>query len=242
MTKKQLYIALLIIVALSITAPWIWTDDIKEGLTLATTILSGLCALVTFYIAILLYDRYGVESTAHQKSIEAIDELLAEMQKIHFILGYFPKTEQGEPPHDYIIGLSLRSNKELVIRNISPEDLSSPLYYKQSGMFACVHLVEKAENLIYLPHSVFEAANQLSVFEYSNSDLTRDSRPMMILSANSDRLNADNETLDGISTHIPKTNYSVIQFIDYYFGIRDSIVKWYKDNNVNLDHLNIEYK
>ena len=233
---------MIIILIVSVGASVFLLDNWDQRLTLTTTMLSGLCGLATFYIAILLYDRYGVESTTHQKSVAAIDELLDEMQKIHFILGYFPKAVQGEPPHDYIIGLTLRSNKDLVLKNMSPEDLSSPLYYKRSGMFGCVHLAEKAENLIYLPHSIYDAANKLTVFEYSNSELTKDLRPVTILSANSDRLNADNETLDGTSTYIPKTGYSVIQFIDYYFGVRDSIIKWYKENNVKLDHLNFEYK
>lgn len=86
---------MIIILIVSVGASVFLLDHWDQRLTLTTTMLSGLCGLATFYIAILLYDRYGVESTTHQKSVAAIDELLDEMQKIHFILGYFPKAVQG---------------------------------------------------------------------------------------------------------------------------------------------------
>lgn len=242
MTKKQLYIALLIIVAISIIAPWIWTSDIKEGLTLATTMLSGLCALATFYIAILLYDRYGMNATSNQRAIEDIEQLIAEMQKVNFVLCHYSKTEEGETPNDYIISLSFRSSKESAIENISPEALSSPLYYKKSGMYGCLLLSEKANNLVFLPSTIFQAVNKISVFEYSNTNIAKDLRPVTTLLAHSDKLSANHETLDVESTYIPKTSYSVIQFIDYYFDIRDAIVLWYKENGVDISQLNIEFR
>lgn len=62
------------------------------------------------------------------------------------------------------------------------------------------------------------------------------------LLAHSDKLSANHETFDVESTYIPKTSYSVIQFIDYYFDIRDAIVLWYKENGVDISQLNIEFR
>ena len=71
-----------------------------------------------------------MNATSNQRAIEDIEKLIAEMQKVNFVLCHYSKTEEGKTPNDYIISLSFRSIKESVIENISPEALSSPLYYK----------------------------------------------------------------------------------------------------------------
>ena len=58
-------------------------DGLKEYAVDATTMLSGLCGLATLYIAILLYDRYGVESKAKERTQKAIEETITEMQKVN---------------------------------------------------------------------------------------------------------------------------------------------------------------
>lgn len=240
--KKALYITIVVIAMICVVLPVWLSPDKVSGITLSTTMLSGLCALATFYIAILLYDRYGMNATSNQRAIEDIEKLIAEMQKVNFVLCHYSKTEEGETPNDYIISLSFRSIKESVIENISPEALSSPLYYKQSGMYGCLFLSEKANSLVFLPSTIFQAVDKISVFEYSNTNIAKDLRPVTTLLAHSDKLSANHETLDVESTYIPKTSYSVIQFIDYYFAIRDAIVLWYKENGVDINQLNLEFR
>lgn len=238
--KKFLYGCLIIIIIGSVLASVALTTKLESGLLLTTTILSGLCGLATFYIAILLYDRYGIDAATRQKSMEAIGGLITEMQKVNFVLGYYPEAPKDETPSDFIISLSFRSKKENVIKYISQTDLLSILCYKQSGMYGCTQLAEKASNLVFLPSSIYAATQKLSVFEYSESNQTKDSRPNTVLSAFSDVINADKDSLDASLTFIPKTEYKVCDFIDSYFAIKEAIIQWYKDNDVDIRKLNIE--
>lgn len=238
--KKFLYVCLLVIIVGSVIASVALSLDWESGLLLSATIMSGLCGVATFFIAILLYDRYGIDSATRQKSMEAISSLINEMQRVNFILGYYPETHDGEAPSDFILGLSFRSKKEDVIKYISSSDCLSILCYKYSGMYGCTQLVEKASNLVFLPSPIYSAVKKLTVFEYSESKQTKDSRPVTVLSSFSDVFKADKDSLDADETFIPKTNYKVCDFVDYYFAIKGEIVKWYKENGVDIQKLNIE--
>ena len=201
--------------------------------------LSGLCGLATLYIAILLYDRYGVESKTKERTLAAIEETIAEIQKVQFILCYY-SDDKGGTPTDYIISLSFQGTKERALDLFTPESLSSPLYYKSSGMYGCSQVVNNTQSKVFLPKSIAEAINKLNVFKYEPQTIAKDTRPITTLSASSDKINNLNDSLDGTDTNLPEEQYSVIQFIDAYYGIRDAILEWYKTNNIETSDLNIQ--
>ena len=60
--KTTLKITFWIIFALCLLLPFLANTCLKDYAVIATTMLSGLCGLATLYVAILLYDRYGMES------------------------------------------------------------------------------------------------------------------------------------------------------------------------------------
>lgn len=237
--KTTFKITFWIIFALCLLLPFWANTCLKDYAVTATTMLSGLCGLATLYIAILLYDRYGMESKSKERTIIAIEETIAEFQKVHFILCFYSDKKDEEIPTDYIISLFFQSKKEDVTKYFSPEALSSLLYYKISGMYVCSQLVEIVQSKVFLPKSIAEAANRLSVFEYESQNIDKDTRPITTLTASSDRINNQNDALDGSNVNIPKQQMSVIQFIDAYFGVKEAIIKWYKDNNIDPSDLNL---
>lgn len=214
-------------------------DGLKEYAVDATTMLSGLCGLATLYIAILLYDRYGVESKAKERTQKAIEETITEMQKVNFVLCFFSDSKTDGAYNDYIISLSLQSKKESVTEHFTPETLSSTLFYKNSGMFGCSQLAENICSKVYLPKDISDAVEKLSVFYYNTQTIAKNTRPITVLSASSSNINNLGDTLDGENTCIPEEQYSVIQFIDAYFGVKEAIIDWYCKNNVDISELNL---
>ena len=65
-------------------------------------------------------------------------------------------------------------------------------------------------------------------------------RPLTTICAYSDEINANAETMDGDNCYIPKAELSVVRFLDVYFAIKQSIIDWYKANDIDLNNLNIE--
>ena len=237
--KKVLAIGFWFILALCLLVPLFLCDDLVDYSTKVTTMLSGLCGLATLYIAILLYDRYGVESKTKERTLAAIEETIAEIQKVHFILCYYSDIQAKGTPKDYIISLSFQGTKERALEYFSPESLSEPLYYKSSGMYGCSLVVNNTQSKVFLPKSIAEAVNKLNVFKYESRTIARGTRPITTLSASYDKINNLSDSLDGADTNLPEEQYSVIQFLDAYYGVKDAILKWYEENNIETKDLNI---
>jgi hypothetical protein len=140
--KNSLKWLTVLIVITCIVIPIIDYSGIKDFALTATTMLSGLCGLATLFVAILLYDRYGMESKAKETTLKSIEETIAELQKVDFTLCYYADSKDGSTPENYIIPLSFQSKKERVTEYFTPEDLSSLLYYKGSAMYVCSQLVD----------------------------------------------------------------------------------------------------
>lgn len=238
--KNFLYGCFLIILIACFMMLFVRNKCVVESITTFATLLSGLSAFATLYIAILLYDRYGVKSKAKERTQKAIEEMIAEMQKVHFIFGFYTDVKDNTTPRDYIISMSLQSKKEHVTTYFTPAALSSVLYYKKSGILGCSQLFSNAFSNTFLPKNIADAVKKLAVFEFEPQKYAKDIRPITTLSASSDRINSLNDTLDGADTNIPEQRLSVIQFIDTYLGIKDAIVEWYKSNDIDTEDLNLE--
>lgn len=237
--KTTLKYSFWIIFVLCLLLPYLANTCLKDFAITATTMLSGLCGLATLYIAILLYDRYGVESKTKERELKAIEESIIELQKVHFVLCFYSDSEEGETSNDYIIPLVFQSKKDDITAHITPEGLSSVLYYKTSGMYACSQLAESISSKVFLPKSIAEAVKQLSVYKYEPQNIPKETRPLTALFASSDKFLNSNVSSDDADLNIPELKLSVIGFIDAYFGIKESIVEWYKDNGLDLSKLNL---
>lgn len=147
----------------------------------------------------------------------------------------------NETPSDYVITLSFQSNRKLIEELFTAETLSSTMLYKQSGAFACSQLVEKHDYDVFLPKSIAEKLRKIRVFKYNPCQVSKDARAISILSAYSDKIDNNADTLDAESCCIPEENYSVTQFFDIYFDIREAIFQWYKENGLKIERLNMKF-
>lgn len=239
--KKYLRYGLWAILAFCVLIPIAYNLNFGEYATMVTTMLSGLCSLGTLYIAILLYDRYGVETKTGEQVIEAVNQVIAEFQKVTFILCSYTDAKDEETPTNYIIDLTFQASKDFIIETINDEALSSVLYYKDTGMYGCVQLTQNTLNNVYLPKSIADKIKILYIFKYETNNLESLKKPITTLSAFSDKLSALQDKLDASDTRVPENQYSVIQFIDAYFGVKEAIIKWYKENNIDVERLNLNY-
>ena len=217
-----------------IALPLAFSVSFKDYTINVTTMLSGLCGLITLLVAIRLYDKYGVESKAKERNMKAVEDAIAELQKVDFIINYQAENKDGETPINYVISLTFQSNKEQITKYLSPEALSSLLYYKGSGMYGCLQVSENIRSNLFLPTNIVDAATKLAVFKYEPQNIDTEKRPLTTLSASSVKIRA----LDGPDYNLPEQHLTVIQFIDAYFEIKESILGWYKSQGIETRELN----
>lgn len=245
--RRKLKIAFWGISIISIALPLIsaivaYTTDDKDSFltelssfaTTATTMLSGLCAVATLYIAILLYDRYGVEEKTNSRSIEAINALITDLQKLKFFINF-----KSAATSESFIMLNIKSSQQRIDEYMSAECLSSVLYYRQSAIYACSRFVEKNLDNAYLPKPIADALKAFDVCVYTEVNIHKNTRPLTTISALSPAINAGAGEFDGDNCYSPEPELSVVRFLDSYFTIKQSIIDWYKTNDIDLNKLNI---
>ena len=240
--KRYLIIAFVLLAIASVLLPVVLRTNGEVAIQVIdhiSFILAAVCGLITVVIAIMLYDRYGVGAKAKERIMDAVNDAIEEIQKVDFVLLFNSEGKGKDAPKDYVITLSFQSKKENVTEYLTPEALSSTLYYKYSGMAGCSQLCQRTQSSVFLPKKIVEAVQRLSVFTYEQQDVAEGTRPLTILSAHSDTINNSADTLDGKDTYVPTQALSVVQFVDAYFGVKAAIVEWYKNNGINPTNLNM---
>jgi len=74
----------LIIVLLAVV-PFIVNQQTLTQISLSSSIISSLSSLVTLVIALLLFNRFGIENKLLEKNLETTERLLSELGKIRII-------------------------------------------------------------------------------------------------------------------------------------------------------------
>lgn len=65
--KKAFTIFLVLLIAGLMTALFFMSLEIKDNIRVGANLVSTLASLVTLFIAVLLYSKYGLEKTVHTK-------------------------------------------------------------------------------------------------------------------------------------------------------------------------------
>ena len=82
-----LYIGLFIAIIIAIVLPFIFKDSaesINQTINLSATIISSIAAVLTFIIALFLFNKYGVESPLVEKSTSKVFALLEQIKETTF--------------------------------------------------------------------------------------------------------------------------------------------------------------
>lgn len=211
-------------------------SELESFATTATTMLSGLCSVATLYIAILLYDRFGVEEKTNSRSIEAINALITDLQKLKCVINY-----KSAATSESLIMLNIKSSRQCIDEYMSADCLSSVLYYRKSAIYACSRFVEKNLDNTFLPKPIADALKAFDVCVYTEANIHKNTRPLTTISALSLAINADTGEFDGDNCYSPEPELSVVRFLDAYFAIKQSIIDWYKTNDIDLNKLNINH-
>ncbi len=87
MNRTTLILVAIATVLISIILPFIFkdkTETFNQTLTLTATIISAISAVLTFVIAILLYNKFGIETPLLEKNTSVVIAFLEELKKTRF--------------------------------------------------------------------------------------------------------------------------------------------------------------
>lgn len=197
------------------------TDSINQTLNLSATIVSSLAAVATLSIALLLFNKYGIDSSLIDKNSTKVFELLEQIKAIRFSF----ETKE----HWFNIGMSDPFKNNEFIENYYQEKLIfSETYYNSlrrvfelnDSPFMPTVIVEKIERL--QPYLMSFDVDQGTQGDYYKVLVMGDSK---IPETKFGRFNGE--------------DISLFEFLNILNDINDVVQKWVRSNSSSQVKLNL---
>lgn len=228
MTKNKLYIISAILLVIAIALP-ISISFLKEDALIVidsiSTLIGACCGVITLLIAILLYNKYGIDQSITDKQLKVVFDIVDELKKtVVFALSntssYFARlnfwttdiSELSFGPHSY---------------------LDDTVYFKLSYAHAFNHLYELSQEP-FAPKEISEAIKNIQLYMLSEVKQEYREERYVILFANSDE-NVSNGDVVGKCNNIDMT---LRDYIQNYQKVKDSIKTWLLGHGVDTKNLN----
>lgn len=124
------------------------TNVISNG----TNIITAICSLGTLVLAILLYNKYGIDSKLIEKNTDIVFKLIAEVNKSFFIV-------EGPESNNFLLIVRLNNNN---LNEIFSEYLSQSICFTKE-YFDILDPIISLCNDSFMPPTIVEASKSLSV-------------------------------------------------------------------------------
>ena len=219
--NKKLVVGIIIFTGLLVLSiPFFLDSNANTNLRVGATLISAVASLTTLIIAIILYDRYGIQKSRIEKQTDTL---------ICF-LSLLKDTRLWMHSHESLLQYRPNSNQEAVYERV----YAYKLYFDEAYIDYILLYVNHAYD-INMPKSV---ANKIKVLKpgvlslVDKNNLTTD----FFIVTNHNL--ANRRLMDKAYTY----NETELTFLDYHntwIDIIDEAKKWLTNHQINIDELNI---
>lgn len=230
--KKSYLIAFVGLVVVSVIIPLLLNTSNEDAIHIIdhiSFIIAAVCGIITTIIAILLYDKYGVDKKIVDKNLEVVLQFVDELKKTRIII-----KSEGKSDGRYTMFIDFKF-KELGKQNFLSENRHDKLYFKLDYCYGLNNLFEICMNP-FMPSEICDKFNKISMT--SLSKITEEDKQVDYAVA---LCPSSFHELDDKDNYIGKLNrhdFTVGEFIDDYVAVKDAIKKWLKAHNVDDSSLN----
>ncbi len=198
----------------------------KDYVTNAATILSGLCGLGTLVIAILLYDKYGVEKKIVDKNLEVVLQFVEELRKTTLCI----KGESESGSYALMVNLLDRAIEK---GEFMSRYLDDKLFFNLNYGYALSNLYEISNNP-FMPSEISDCFKKIMLGVLP--EITEeDKKGGYAVVTGSTVMLEDNDSIIG---KLNGQNYTLGEFINIYMSVVEAIKHWLKSHNVDDKCLN----
>jgi len=218
------FIALSVVISLLLNTSGEDTIHIIDHISF---IISAVCGIITTVIAILLYDKYGVEKTVLEKNLKVVLQLIEELKKTNC----FANSEGGTG--GCMIKINFWTTELTAFDNFS-NYLNDPLFFRISYAYAYNHLFELGSDPL-LPQAISEKVKQLQLFMLPELKMETMTSRFFVVSSYCDAIKEQDDNIIG------KFNGKDMTLKDFVLGfieVKKAIKQWLKAHNVADSSLN----
>ncbi len=151
-TMKRFIILLATVIIILLSILLCLKGDPSNAISNGTNIVSTFCSLGTLILAILLYNKYGIDSKLIEKNTDIVFKLVREFNKLFFIV-------EGPESNNYILIVHLSSKNQ---NEIFSEFFNQPICFTKD-YFRILDPIISLCNDPFMPPTIVEASKLLSV-------------------------------------------------------------------------------
>jgi hypothetical protein len=231
MSKNKLFVISAVLLILAIAIP-IGLSCLGENalnvVDSVSALIGAFCGIITLLIAILLYNKYGVDQTITDKNLKVVLDIVEELKKTKVIA--WSDSKSGS----YVYQLNfwttdLNEFSESVVRNT----LDDPIYFKISYAYAFDRLFELSQEP-FAPKEVSDAIKGIQLYMLSEIKIESLTGRYAVISVRTNEL-VENEEMIG---KFNNKDMTLREYIQNFQKVKESIKTWLLSHNVDSSSLN----
>jgi len=215
--KSSLFVIAIVGIGACVLWPLIFRDTFNDFASSISSLITAMCSILTLIIAVLLYDKYGIERTVRDKNFDAVTDLMETLLKLRLTI--HSKNHSNEW---FLCNINFQRNYNNDINHLTPEDLSLQLFFSMDSVDKLSEMYEKIIWNLFMPKEIVEKAKTIFFGAFDKPDDSIQI-PHCVVGVGYKSIN----DVEIFSTTPPIT---LMVFIEYLDELKQSCVSWLNEN------------
>ena len=231
MTKDKLYVLSAILLLIAVAIPLILCylgDDALKVVDSISALIGASCGVITLLIAILLYNKYGIDQSIADRNLKVVLEIVEELKKT--VAFACSESKSGT----YFVQLNFwNTDLEVLSRGPKTQYLDDVVYFKISYVYAFSRLFDLGRDP-FAPKEIVEAIKRIQFVTLSEVREEKRAEKYAVISVKVEE-KIENEEMVG---RLNNRDMTLREYVQNYQAVKESIKSWLVNHNVDPKSLN----
>ena len=152
-TKYTLIIISAFLILICIVIPLAFSEDFISDFS---ALITASCSVITLIVAIILFDKYGIEHTIKDKNFRAVNDLMEDILKMNVSVRVINNESSNNLCVCHLFNIDFQSNYIHRIEDLSADHQRSQLFFTSSAINELSEVLSKGQRNLYMPPSIVE--------------------------------------------------------------------------------------
>ena len=231
MTKDKLYVLSAILLLIAVVIPLCMSCLGENALKVVDSIsalIGAFCGVITLFIAILLYNKYGIDQSIADRNLKIVLEILEELKKT--VAFAYSESKSGA----YFVQLNFW-NTDLAVLSRGPKTqfLDDMVYFRINYAYAFSNLFDLGRDP-FAPKEIVEAIKRIQFVSLTGVKEEDRAEKYAVISARFEEKIENDEIVGRLNNR----DMTLREYVQNYMAVKESIKSWLVNHNVDPNSLN----
>ena len=231
MTKNRLYVLSVILLLFAVAIPLCLNclgDNALKVVDSISSLIGASCGVITLLIALLLYNKYGIDQSIADRNLKIVLEIVEELKKT--VAFAWSESKSGA----YFVQLNLWNTDLAVLSSGFKEQyLDDTVYFNISYAYAFSRLSDLGQD----PFAPKEIADEIKRIQFVTLSEVKEEDRTEKYAVISMKLEEKIEN-DEMVGRLNNRDMTMREYVQNYQAVKESIKSWLVNHNVDSNSLN----